>query len=94
MSKDVDLTDSVAEALILKLCKGKKPEHRDAIGEKVLARHLERGGRDPNFKHFSRFIGPLLGGLEKKGKARFHAPKYWRGETAKDSVWEIIDIDD
>ncbi len=90
MSTSDELTDSVAESLILELYAGKNPQHRDTIGKEVLALHVKRGGRDPRFKHFSRFIGPVLGGLEKKGKARFHAPKYWKGETAADSVWEIF----
>lgn len=90
MVQDVDLTDSVAESLILDLFAGEEPAHRDVIGAAVLEEHLMRGGRDPKFNHFSRFIGPVLGGLAKKGKAKFHAPNYKKGENAGDSRWEIF----
>ena len=89
MSNNIRLTESVAESLILELYAGQEPAHRDTIGAAVLELHLQRGGTNPNFKHFRLFIGPVLGGLEQKGKAKFHKPRYWKGENADDSRWEI-----
>ncbi len=87
----IEFTPERVKSLIVELYAGAAPTHRDAIAARVLQVHLERGGAEPNMtRTLKRFVGPLLGELEREGRAKFHAPKYWKGESAKVSRWEIF----
>lgn len=89
--KAIKFTPERVKSLIVELYAGARSAHRDTIAAKVLQIHLERGGEEPKMnRSLKRFVGPLLGELQREGRARFHAPKYWKGENASDSRWEIL----
>lgn len=89
--KQIEFTPERVKSLIIETYAGAAPAHRDTIAARVLKVHLERGGAEPNMtRTLKRFVGPLLGEMEREGRAKFHAPRYWRGENADDSRWEIF----
>jgi len=87
--RDVPITPSIVEAIIVKLFNGRMVK-RDEIIKAVLKYHIENGGKGANAQNFTSSVKKALSNLNKKSIAQKKAYGQW---SFSDNSKEIIEVD-